>query len=209
MTADNIPELPHADAELLDLGAVIGQNHSFGLIAGRCTAAQAASLWKLREERKYLRVSPNWREFCAGHLKIAQTQADEIIRLWQEFGTGYFELAQLTRISPQVFRAIAPAIREGVLHTGEKAIELSVENSREVAAAVAELRRRLPSKKPARQLSVPQRLAKLDQLCSRVAAEFADISRRERQGENWLQFTGILMRWSEALRRIEMENGIV
>jgi hypothetical protein len=41
-------ELPADDAELLDLGSVLGQNLTFGLVAGRCSAAQAASLRRLR-----------------------------------------------------------------------------------------------------------------------------------------------------------------
>jgi hypothetical protein len=34
-------ELPAEVAELLELGSVLGQNQAFGLVAGRCSAAQA------------------------------------------------------------------------------------------------------------------------------------------------------------------------
>jgi hypothetical protein len=61
----------------------------------------------LRENKLYKRVSPDWREFCDGYLNINRGQADHIIRLLDEFGPGYFELAQLTRISPETYRAIA------------------------------------------------------------------------------------------------------
>jgi hypothetical protein len=53
-----------------------------------------------------------------------------------------------------------------------------------------------------------ERLAELDKPCSAIIFEFEEISRKERCGENWLQFTAILMRCSPALARIEAENGL-
>jgi hypothetical protein len=205
---NSIPDLPPGDAGLLDLGSVVGQYHSFALVAGRCSAAHAATLKRLREDRQYLRISPSWRAFCNEYLKVSQTQADHVIRLWDEFGAGYFELAQLTRISPETYRAIAPAIRNGTLESNGLAIELSVENSRKVAAAVAELRRSLPAANAPSQISTPERLARLDKRCAAIAAEFEEISRQQRHGDYWLQFTEVLMRCSAALRRIESENGL-
>ena len=41
MHEDFLSELPAESAALLDLGVALGQNHAFGLIAGRCSAAQA------------------------------------------------------------------------------------------------------------------------------------------------------------------------
>jgi hypothetical protein len=40
----------------------------------------------------------------------------------------------LTRVSPQTFRAIAPAIQDGALRYNGETIELNAENSRKVAA---------------------------------------------------------------------------
>ena len=204
-----LPELPAADAELLDLGSVLGQNQTFGQVAGRCSAAQAASLRRLREQRLYKRVTPHWRDFCADFLKMSRSQVDQIIRLLDEFGPGYFELAQLTRISPQTYRAIAPSVKEGALHCEGGALELSVENSRQVAAAVAELRRTLPKKKPAPPPEMHERLNELDRQCTVMLEEFARIANKERYGENWLAFTSILIRMSSGLRRLELECGVV
>jgi hypothetical protein len=201
-------ELSAEDVELLDLGSVLGQNLTFGLVAGRCSAAQAASLRRLREERIYKRVAPNWRDFCPQFLKMSRTQADQVIQLLDEFGPAYFELAQLTRVSAETYRAIAPSIRDGVLHSHGDAIDLTVENTRKVAAAIAEFRRTLPVKKPAPQLPMHERLAELDKRCSVMIAEFEEISVKERRGENWLLFTATLARMASALRRIEMDNGM-
>ena len=50
--------------EALELGINLGQHHAFGLMAGRCSAAQAQTLKRLREDKLYLQCDPVWREFC-------------------------------------------------------------------------------------------------------------------------------------------------
>ena len=39
--------------ELLDLGTVLGQNQTFGFLAGRCSATQTESIRRLRNEKLY------------------------------------------------------------------------------------------------------------------------------------------------------------
>lgn len=201
------PELPAAKAELLDLGSVMGHHLALGLVAGRCSAAQAAGLRRLREAKLYKCVSPHWQDFCVQFLKTSRAQADHLIQLLDEFGPRYFELSQLTRISPQTYRAIAPAFKDGALEFHGQTIELIPENSRQVAAAVAELRRSLPRKKP----SAPEthiRLAALNKQCIAIFDEFAEIARRERYSENWIAFTSILTRIADRARRLERECGL-
>ena len=50
MSEELIPELAAADVALLELGVVLGQNQAFGVVAGRCSAAQAQTIRRLREE---------------------------------------------------------------------------------------------------------------------------------------------------------------
>ncbi|HEY1493926.1 MAG TPA: hypothetical protein VGF49_05255 [Candidatus Solibacter sp.] len=191
----------------LDLGMAVGQNQAFSLIAGRCSAAQAATLSRLRQERKYLECASNWREFCTNYLRISGSEADKIIRLWEEFGPEYFEIAQLMRISPERYRDIAPAVKDGALHHNGEAIEFDQANSGRLAAAVSELRNS-QQKKPKHQRPTHERIAHLDRRCSWIIAEFEEISRKESAGENWLQFTGVLTRARTELARIEAENGL-
>jgi hypothetical protein len=74
----------------------------------------------MREEKAYQECGMTWEEFCPAYLKICWSEAARIIRLWQEFGAGYFEIAQLTRISPETYRAIASSVKDGrLLHNGE------------------------------------------------------------------------------------------
>ena len=76
------------EAALLDLGVVLGQTHAFGLIAGRCPAAQAEGLRRLRENKLYKRLSETWDDFCRDYLQISKREADRTIHLLEEFGSA-------------------------------------------------------------------------------------------------------------------------
>jgi hypothetical protein len=123
-----------------ELGKVVGQQEAFGLVAGRCSAAAAAALRRIREERIYKASGLSWHEFCPRHLGISRTQADRLIGQFEEFGPEFFELTQLTRIPPDAYRAIAHAVKDRQIHWQGEAIALIPENSARVAAAVAGLR---------------------------------------------------------------------
>ena len=131
-----VREVPADKAEALDLGVILGRTQALGLIAGRCTAAQAAGIRRLRNEKLSLACCPRWEEFCPKYLHISRTEADRTIRLLDEKSI-YFKMSQLVRISPAAFRAIAPYIKDGALHLNGQTIELSTENAKHVAAAVA------------------------------------------------------------------------
>ena len=199
-------------AAVLDLGVALGQSQTFSLVAGRCSAAQAATLLRLRQEKKYLRCASNWREFCTKYLKISGSEADKIIRLWEEFGASYFELAQLIRISPEGYRAIETAVKDGALHHEGETIEFDAENSRKLAEAVTELRgdaaRAKPARKAPRQREMHERIADLDRSWTKLIREFQEISRKERSGENWILLTRVLMRARSELSKLERENGL-
>jgi hypothetical protein len=191
--------------EVLDLGMVLGQNQAFGFLAGRCSAAQAEGIRRLRNDKLYKRVTEHWRDFCPRYLKMSGSQADAIIRLWEEFGPGYFEMAQLTRVSPETYRALEPAIENGVLNVNGEQIALTVENSRKVAAAVSEVRRSLPSKKQA-PVAAPDRIARLDQLCTTIIDEFFGIPHDAEEPTR--VFKAALVRLHGALSRLRKEYGI-
>jgi len=199
-------------AAVLDLGVALGQSQTFSLVAGRCSAAQAATLLRLRQERNYLKCASNWRDFCTKYLKISGSEADKIIRLWEEFGASYFELAQLIRISPEGYRAIEPAVKDGALHHEGESIEFDAENSRKLAEAVTELRSEAAHTKPARkaprQREMHERIADLDRSWTKLIREFQQISRKERSGENWILLTRVLMRARSELSQLERENGL-
>ncbi|PWT97081.1 MAG: hypothetical protein C5B51_32165 [Terriglobia bacterium] len=120
----------------------IGRREAFGLIAGRCSAAEVESLRRIRDERLYRGKTRTWDAFCAQHLGVSRRNVERSIRCLEEFGPAFFHLSQLAHIRPEEYRAIAPHITaEGVRLDGTE-IALLPENSGRVSAAVAELLRR-------------------------------------------------------------------
>jgi hypothetical protein len=167
--------------ELLNLGFAMGQNHAFGTVAGRCSAAQAETLRRIREEKLYIKLTPTWKEFCGECLGMSNSHADHIIRLLQEFGPNYFALAQLTKISPDVYRAIAPAVKDGLLEHNGETIELAPENTKKVAAAVNEMRREVQKKLPPPPPEPAARLDELDKRFESLLRDFAEIPDSQRR----------------------------
>lgn len=195
------------DDRSFDLGQILGQNQAFALVAGRCSAAQVATLKRIRDEGLYKARTPHWRDFCTNYLKTSRTEADRNISLYERFGPGYFEIAQFTRISAETYRAIEPSLKDGALHYNGEIIELNPENAQKVAAAVAGLRK--SAKAPARQIEMHERLQEIEKQSAALVAKFQEISREERQGENWHQFTAILSRLHAELGRIGLELGLL
>jgi len=203
-----IPDLPPELAEVLQAGVVLGQNQTFALVSGRCSAAQAEALVRLRESKCYLRLAKTWKEFCTQFLHMSASRADRIIRCWQEFGAGFFELQNLISISPEGYRSIEPAIKDGAIHFNEEAIELDPENSQKVVAAVTELRRSQAPQEPPPPRTVEERLSALNKRCDGIVAEFSHIAGLKCEGDDKTRFEAALSRASAALRRLEMELGI-
>ena len=206
MTETSIPALSDSDIELLDLGVVLGQTQAFGLVAGKCSAAQAAGLKRLREEKLYRRFARSWEEFCPTHLNMCRKEADRTISLLDEFGPDYFDISALTRISPETYRAIAPAVKDGALHFKGEAIPLKPENSRKVSAAVSELRQSLQYF--GRNLRIQERIVQLDKRCTAIVEEFVEIGCNDALAEARLLFNSLLIRVREELTRVALQNGL-
>lgn len=86
--------------------AVLGQIRAFAHVAGRCTAAQAGFIKKVRDQKTYKKLCSDWRQFCPEYLNISGAQADKIIALLDEFGPEIFDLKQLMNIAPETYRIV-------------------------------------------------------------------------------------------------------
>jgi hypothetical protein len=204
-----ITDLPPEIADVLQAGMVLGQSQSFALVAGRCSAAQAEALLRLRESKCYLRLAKTWKEFCPQFLNMSSSQADRIIHCWQEFGAGYFELQKLVGISPGTYRAIEPSIREGALHFDQEIIQLDPENSQKIVAAVTELRRSLAANGPSRPATIEERLCDLDRRSEALVADFRRVHRMQCEGEHKNRFEAVLRNASMAIEQMRLELGMV
>jgi hypothetical protein len=131
-----------------DVGRWLGQRDAFAVIAGRCSAAQAECLRRIRDEKLYLSLEPNWEDFCSKRLGASRRNIDRFLSRGDEFGLAYYHVAQMTHVTPEEYRAIAPHISdEGVRWEGA-VIALLPENREQVTAAVAGL---LEREKPAKE----------------------------------------------------------
>ena len=186
------------------MGTLIGRNQAFGMVSGRCSAAQAAGLKSMRDHKAYECVTKSWGGFCKNYLRLSASHANYIIRLLEEFGVDYFELAQLTRVSVATYRAIEPNITGGALNFNGEHIELNPENAAKLAGAVAELRKNTPAREP-RRIEMPERLDALDKQWLGLLNEFNEIYRVDVSPTTRQRLMATFTNIREVLDRIESE----
>ena len=230
---ESIATRASGDDASLELGKVLGQSIAFGTIAGRCSAAQAAAIRKVRDDKVHTRFGLTWREFCSKHFRMSGAQADLFVRLLEEFGPEYFEHTQSVRISADIYRLVAPFIEDKTLHHGGEVLELNSANVRKVAEAVRAPQRRLPApasiapeepaaapeepaaapEEPAAAPVFADRLSVLERRIAETVADFREVGRAARQAPPSLvaesQFRGAMARMTIELKRVGLENGIV
>ncbi len=216
----SIVKQAQAGEALLELGKTLGQSLAFGTVAGRCSAAQAAALQQARGEKVHRRFGLTWNRFCPKHLRMSGTQADEIIRLLDEFGPEYFENTESVRISADTYRLVAPFIRDKMLCAEGETLELNSANVLKVASTVRESQHALPppaadpvSEEPAAVPILLERLTAESRLLMQVIAEFREVARDARETEPSHFFRamlrGSITRVSSELARVGHENGVV
>ena len=112
--------MPAGHAGEAELNQLLGERSAFSRVADSCSAADAACLRRMRDERMYRFKKVNWSRFCAEYLGISKAEADRIIRRFEEFGQSYFDVSRIVRISPESYRAIAHAVKDKTIeHNGE------------------------------------------------------------------------------------------
>ena len=132
---------------------------------------------------------------------MGRSQANYVIQLLNEFGPDYFELSQLTRISPETFRAIQPALHDKTLHIEGEVIALIPENAARVSAAVAQLRK-APVPEPPK-LSEKKQLEALEKRCSAIVEEFVQLVKRRQTPPH--RISGILESLQTRLTRLQLQ----
>lgn len=190
-----------------ELGSMVGRHEALGAIASRCSAADAATIRRIRDSELWRGEVQTWNEFCETRLRISRSHANRLIHLLEEFGDPYFTISQATRISPETYRAIAPAIRDNALHVDGEAIALTEENAPRIAAAVDALRK-TAAFKPAETPQGPEDpLQTLDRHCTDLIAEISGTVNtvRSRPGKRTLRSILGMMR----ARLAELDAAIV
>jgi hypothetical protein len=143
IAADNVAGDPE---RLLEVGKWVGRHQAFGMIAAKCSAAQAQSLKRLKDSAEYKALDMTWDQFCNAHLGISRPTADRIIANFEEFGAAYFNLATVTRISPTSFRQIAGAVSDTEIEIAGEKVPITKTHAARIAEAIESLRKTVEQK---------------------------------------------------------------
>jgi hypothetical protein len=166
--------------EMMELGAWLGRHQAFGMIANRCSAADAECLKQMRDSGKYKEMGMTWATFCQERAGISRVSADRLINHLEEFGANYFRLSELMPISRETYRLIAGAVSEEGVEVDGKKIPMTRENRKRVMAAVESLRGKVQPKSTA------------DTIRRRVDAMVAELKTMEPTGTERLTLIGAL-----------------
>ena len=154
------------------LGRWMGRRDAFGLVAGRCAAADAEALRRIREDKIYKQFQRTWAEFCTHDLHVARRSVDREIGYLEEFGPAYFHVRQMTHITAPEYRSIAAHFTQENVIVDGTAVALLPEHSEKVAAAVAGLLKQIEPKQP-KPVGVP--FDALVKRCRSVAEMLAEL----------------------------------
>jgi hypothetical protein len=137
------PEPGTNNASSFNLGQWMGRREAFGLIAGRCSAAEIEIVKKIRDEKLYQSYSRDWEEFCPRHLHAVRRSVDREISYLQRFGPAFFTVRQLTHVSVREYEAIAGHITEQGVHVDGAVIPLHSDATDQLSTALEELLKRV------------------------------------------------------------------
>ena len=127
---------------LLNLGTNLGRHQAFGMVANRCTAADAECLRSIRQSGHYKRLGLTWQQFCSGRAGISRAYADRLIRQLEEFGANYFRLAEVMEISPNTYRLIASSVTDAGIEIGGETVPIRPDSREKIGVVVESARRR-------------------------------------------------------------------
>ena len=187
--------------EVLDLGLVLGQRRALVAVGGRCSAAHAQLLRRIRDEKLYRATAASWRDFCKSHLRLSRRHADRLIAALNQFGPAYFELSQLTGISPRQYRAIQPAVRDDTFLVEGEALSLIPKNAARITEAIDRL---LQRKHSPSNLTVAARISSLAARGRAIANQFLSLYCNARTGTE----RELLLEAASEIRVILLQLGI-
>ena len=140
MTNEDESNQQKSNETMLNLGAWLGRNQAFGLIAARSSAAAAECMKAIKDAGEYKQLGITWDEVCTKYLGASRTYVEKQIRLFEEFGPGYHRFHEVMPISPETYRLIEASVADdGLQHNGER-IAITRENRGRLSAAVNETR---------------------------------------------------------------------
>ena len=204
MSQEKSIENGQSQEAMMNLGAWLGRHQAFGLIANRCSAADAECLKAIRDGGEFKQMGLTWEQFCTKHAGVSRVHAERQIHYLEEFGGNYFRFAEVMPISAETYRLIAGAVSEQGLECNGERIPLVRENRAKVAAAVTTIRAKAESRTTGKPLTAAVR-RRLDALLAEAHVVAGQPSGR-------VELIVMLEDGSESLRRLALalrENTLV
>jgi len=170
----------------------LGRREAFGVVAGRCSAADAQCLREIRDKKLFREVSDNWQDFCHDHLHCSRKKVDTVLRQLEEHGPQFFHVTHALRLTEPEYVALKQHFTETGLEIGGEVIAWIPENSERIAEEVGKLRISAP-KAAKKVATVAELLARLDALnaqLEKVPGSLDDVQRRA-LGEGLLRLSNV------------------
>src|SRR3954471_3344434 len=115
---------------------LLGHREAFAAISGSCSAVEVEKIREIRDGKLYRHFDMSWDEFCPKRLGASRRNIERMLRPLYEFGPSYYHVAQITHVTPEEYRAIAPYVSADGVNVNGAVIALLPENSEQVSAAV-------------------------------------------------------------------------
>lgn len=190
-----------------ELGTRLGRKQAFGLVAQRCSAADAECLSEIKEAKLYLAVEDTWEAFCPNRIGISRAQADKLIRQLKELGPDFYRVNSFAKITPAEYRRIAFAVSdEGITYNGET-IPLESDHTPELVAVIDALRSDLTPEAPPVD-PADQAFAKAEKSLRTALAEFDRLQGMKLNGEGRLKLLTAVEAGRDHLDRIRMSTSL-
>jgi hypothetical protein len=176
---------PGTEADREDAGELdrwLGRREAFGIMAGRCSAADVECMKRIRDGKLYAKRAKDWAEFCEKELHMSKSKVNRLIALRDKWGDAFFLVVQLTGISVAEYRDIAPAVSDRGIECNGEVIALCPENGERIGAAVSSILAAADRPEP----SYRERVAALEAACTRLLEQFREMGKTQGTDDPYL-----------------------
>jgi hypothetical protein len=136
-------EPTNPNSQAMETGLWTGRQQAFAMMSAKTSAAKAATIKELRDARAYEVLGLTWDNFCPQYLGVCRASADAIIRRYNDLGANYFRLAEICRVSPETYQAVAKNIQGDTIELNGESLALTAENAHKIRAGIRRLRGQL------------------------------------------------------------------
>jgi hypothetical protein len=182
------------------------------MYTSQCLYQQAGCLRDIRKTKAHRGLGLSWDEYCTRHAGMSRRQAELMIDLAEEFGSAYFRLCSVVRVSPAFFRRIADRCTAQTIELDGEKIPISDENAFKIRDGFSRLSKQL--RRTRKQVSAPAGIVELsvrvDDVLKAVTARARlgrDLPHDEAEGLRALA-RHAAGKWTEVIEMLRLEDSL-